>query len=244
MLNSTPQNQVHWLARAPRVLILLAALLCFQTACSVPQKLDPGTVYKRDMRLRVNGQRGTGTLVVPRASKYEIEIEARGKLDLFTLTTCHREVAAEEAWDKGFFKSKKEISTSFIPAMGLEYGNYCPVHFGGYEKSKGRHSWAFLDFETPEATLPASIKCDGRVYQSRGVTVCQSRAGLEQEVIFPVPVRVLPDPACPMVSGLADQVFRFPIVRDHCVYAFKEKTGKRVHRLTTIGYEQILIRED
>jgi hypothetical protein len=235
-------NAIGLFAVALRVIGL--ALVAIALGCtSVPQKLDPKVFYKRDMILDVDGHRGTGTLVVPRRERYRVSVEARGKLDLFTFTTCHRELVRERAWDS--WLKKKKAKVDYVPVPGLEDAPACPVELGGYERIKGRHSWALLDMEDPQTTLPAVVKCNGGVYNSRGVTVCQSRAGLLQEITFPSAVRVSPDAGCELRPSKNNRVFLFDMPRRKCVYLFRERAaGRREHRLTTLGYESILIRED
>ena len=102
-----------------------------------------------------------------------------------------------------------------------------------------------MDFETPEAKLPAVVSCNGSEYNSRGVTVCQSKKGLTQLITFPVEVEVDPPGNCPLrktPGKISGKIFKYKIPRGRCVFAFKEKAGERIHRLTTLGYEDILIR--
>ena len=91
-------------------LIFLIALLF---GCSdLQQRLDPKTIYPRDIRIEVNSVKGVGTLVVPRLSEYKIKAKTAGNLDLFMYSTCHRAEYQEEAWDEGWFKSKNETEWS------------------------------------------------------------------------------------------------------------------------------------
>lgn len=209
-----------------------------------PQKLDPAAFYKRDMRIEVNGHVGDGVLVVPKSAKYKFEIHAKGKLDLFTFTTCHREYTKEKAGESGWFGNSRLVETEYSPVKPMETDEACPVLLGGYEQKRGRHSWAFVDFETDTHKLPAQVTCNGSVYNSRGVTACQSKVGLIQLIIFSVPVVWSKKGKCGELSNPTDKkTFRFRIKKNRCVYEFKEAGGARWHRLTTIGYEKILIRE-
>lgn len=205
----------------------------------MPQGLDENMVYRRDAALKVNGVSADGTFVASRAPKYRIEISTKGNLDLLTITTCHREFSAEKL-RSGFF-GKNRFEYEFIPVEGIEDVGGCPLAIGGYEAEKGRHSWAFVDFETPEATLPARVLCNGTDRQSRGVSICQSREGLLERIAFDVPVEVSPDPGCPLPPSIDKKLFEYPVNKGLCVYAFLARDG-RFHRLTTIGYEGIVIR--
>lgn len=221
--------------------IILALLL---TGCITNQKnLDPDSFYKRDMKIVVNGMSGEGVMVVPKSSSYKIDVEAKGKLDLFTFTTCHREETKEAAWqDKSIFGNKNKVTVQYSPIPGLEDEGSCPLMLGGYEADKGRHSWAFIDFYTGMETLSAKIKCNGKIKTFLGVSTCQSRNGLIQEIAFDEPVEAgNPGGDCSMPKSDDKMSFKYPISEGLCVFAFMSKSGA-VHRLTTLGYSEILIR--
>lgn len=236
--------------------IILIATLLITASCStgVVQKLDSKILYKRDMYVNVDGFEGVGTLVVPDRSSHKFHAKAKGKLDLFTLNTCHREWTKEKAWNVttkkkagpfGLWKKTKiqdkEIKFDFFPTI-LERENSCITELGGYEIKLGQHSWALIDYETPEAKLPAFVSCNGNEYNSRGVSICQAKKGLIQAIRFPVDVITSPDPDCDLPTKTG-KYFEYPIKKGRCVYAFMEKKSPhRVHRLTTFGYEQLLIR--
>lgn len=226
------------------VLGLFAAF--FSSCTSVPQKLDVNAFYKRDMKITVNDYKGEGVLVVPHSEDgYKFEIKAKGKLDLFTFTTCHREISKEEAGQGGIFGDRKKVKLDYIPSHGLETGTLCPVHLGGYERIKGRHSWGYVDFEGPENTLPARVLCNGNQYNARGVSICQAKVGLIQEISFPVDVLYSEDPGCPLQITSSDdkRFFRYTPTVDTCVFVFMDD-DERAHRHTVIGYEHLLIREN
>jgi len=211
----------------------------------VPQKLDPQKSYKRDMDLTVNGHHAEGMLVVPRASKYDFKIIAKGKLDLFTFTTCHREQTKENAGESGWFSDSKKRELSYVPTP-LEAGEIsCPVQLGGYEKKKGRHSWGLVEFEHPSLSMPAKIECNGSVMNATGVSVCQSKAGLLERISFSEKMLTSSKGSCPQLKSNDGKVFQFEIQKGQCVYRFLTMAGKkRYHRLLTFGYEKILIRDN
>lgn len=224
-----------------RLLLLLIALvptvgLAFSSAPR--QDLDPQKVYAHDIQLTVNGIQGQGIMVVPKAESYTISGISRGSADLLTITTCHRDVA--------LYPGKNKFEYIYQPSESLEARGGCPLHIGAYDK-KGQHAWAIVDFEDDEAKLPGFLKCNGYGKTWDGVSICQSRQTLVQFIEFKVPVRTSPSSNCPMPGSVDGKGmrFEFPIVRGECVYAFMEQGGAhRIHRLTTIGYESVLLRED
>lgn len=233
-------------------------LLCFLcVSCSTPivhQELNPNIIYKRDIYLKVNDSEGIGTLVVPRSNKYNYHIKAKGTLDLFTLNTCHREWTKEKAWNvttkKKIFLgwSKKvikdhEMTFTYTP-VAIEQKWSCITELGGYDKVTGQHSWGMIDYETPEAIVPAVVECNGVKTKSNGVALCQAKVGLIQALTFNEEMAVSPSKGCelPKTRGT---YFEFPIKKGRCVYAFM--TAAKPHaisRVTTFGYESVLIRMD
>ena len=205
--------------------------------------INPKKFYRRDMEINVNGIAGKGVVVAPQANTYEIEVKSSGKLDLFTFSTCHREIIKESAGG-GIFGNKKKTKFSYSPVKGLETGQSCVAIFGGYERVKGRHSWGIVDFEGPDANLPAVIRCNGSEYNSRGVAICQSREGLYQEIEFVNEVITSDKAKCKGLTTKDNKKFRYKTQARNCVYRFMEKASGKMHRLTTIGYQEILIREN
>jgi len=215
--------------------------LLFSISCaSQPQKLQTEIFYKRDIQININGKEIDGVGVVPMSNEYKIEIEAKGDLDLFTLSTCHREIANERAWNSGLFPNKRKTKVNFKPTE-IEIEDYCPMMLGGYEITKGRHSWGVVDFKTKEETLDARLICNGVDSNFNGVSICQAKEGLLQRIIFNTEVTVDPDEDCqlPILKG---KIFEFSIKKGLCVYAFKGQ-NKELHRLTTVGYEHIMLRQ-
>lgn len=214
----------------------LAALGLVFLGCATPgQMLNPSLFYKRDMVVSMDGITGDGVLVVPSLKRHAFTVTAKADMALYTFTSCHREVALENM--------PKEVKGFFTPAEGLEDTGSCPVEIGGYDKKGGRHSWAFIDFKTDESTLPATLRCNGELLKTEGVSVCQSRAGLLQRIEFDVEVDS-GNSSCGKLGSASGKSFEFPLVKGQCVYAFRERSGeRRFHRLVTLGYESILLRD-
>ena len=238
-MNKLAYLRNNHLLKAARILKLIWFWsFLFVSCASVSQKLDPNVFYKRDIQISINGKKAIGAVVVPRAESYHFEIKTPGRLDLFTLTTCHREETFEAL-------STKVRSFDFKP-ISIELGQLaCPVHLGGYEKIRGRHSWAFIDFEHPSLLLRAEIKCNGVQRNTSGVSLCQAKVGLIQEIKFKQPVIWPKKLTCIELSSDDEKTFRFKMPRGECTSRFLSKTGKKLwHRFTTLGYEKILIRGD
>ena len=238
---------------------LLLILALSMAGCSslgalseVTQKLDLEKFYQRDMVITVNGVTEEGTMVVPMSEKYDFMVEARGDLDMFIMNTCHKEEKKEKAWNvtktvkSGLFgwgkKSidvKNQASFVYYPNKLLESDGLCAMELRGLEKNPGRHSWAFIDFESPKYTMKATVLCNGREFSANGVSVCQSRVGLKQMVVFTEEVH----PATNTCGFVGDATqYEIGLVKGPCLALFIGKTSKKRFKITTIGYEDILVR--
>jgi hypothetical protein len=220
------------------------ALSLALTSCAslTNQKLDPEVFYKRDMRMKINGVEYRGVAVPPRSEVYDFELETVGDINMLTVTSCHREDVFEEP-TKGWFKANNKFKYSYRPLKGIEDGRGCLLDIGSYERTKGRHSWATVDFVTATETLPATITCDGVVLKTGPVSICQAKAGLTQRIRFDQPMKVSPDKWCEAnmrtENGL---LFEYEIPDGECTFYYGAKDG-RLHRHSTLGYRQIFVRD-
>lgn len=224
-------------------IIILSLFLFLSCITNKNEKAEPSIYYKRDIQMNINGFDFDGTGVVKKSDKYKFKIKAKGNLDLFIMATCHREITSESAWTKKLFVDKKEASFEFIPNE-IEFD--CPLNLLGAEIIKGRHSWGFVDFESNEYILPAINICNGEKINSNGVSVCQSKQGLIEEIRFEVEVFVSPvEQECQTFLSNSGNIFKYNIPENECVYLFVEKQKPhRKHKLSTIGYQDVLLRSE
>ena len=219
----------------PSVLTVLLLSGCVSlTTPEVRQELNPKVYWKRDLKVTINDYESNGTLVVPKAENYTIDIDPPGAKDLVVMKTCHREHEAEKL---GFWKKLE-----FTPMPGIEDTGLCYLEVAVFELREGRHAWALIDFESDTFQLPHRIKCNGSQYNSNGTSVCQSKEGLIQEIIFPEEVVFSDKSKCPPLPISDKKTFRFRMHNRECVYIAKGTSG-RLAKLTLIGYEKLLIRE-
>lgn len=227
------------LTKAARAGALISLLPVLFSCATVPQTLNPALFYKRDMMLSLDGNTGEGVLVAGAAVagvRKNFSVTAKAPMTLYTFITCHREVA--------FSNLPQTVASYFTPVAGLEDQPGCGLSFNGLDEKEGQHSWGYVDFQDPQTVLPHVVKCNGETWNSAGVTVCQSRQGNVQRIEFPVPVVVAAEPQCPKLDAADRQNFEFPLPHGKCIYRFEEISGKRQARVTTFGYESILIRKD
>jgi hypothetical protein len=216
----------------------------FLAACSnTDQNIDIKNYYRKDMTVKINGKKATGMVVAEPAPSYKIEIKAKGKLDLLTITSCHREVIKEHAGEGGLFGNRKKAKYEYIPVQGIETRYPCPLYIIGYEEQKQRHSFGLIQFESSEYTLIANVICNGKLTHATGASVCQSKAGLIQEIKFINSVNTSFDKDCAIPIPQDNKRFVFEIPEGECAYVFEDKSSGELHHLTTYGYNKILIRK-
>jgi len=187
-----------------------------------------------------------GAGVLPYLDEYHLTINTHAKLDFFAMTTCHEETTTESP-DKGIFKKNGIVHIKYIPTM--ERGKACPLYISAYNR-KQKHAWGVATFEDPRYKLNAKVYCNGSVNEYNGVSICQSRKGLLQKIEFNEPVKLV-NPVdgaaerhshCPSLGKDYQTSYEFKIPDRECFYGFIGKNSKQIHKLMTIGYEDIIVR--
>jgi hypothetical protein len=224
--------------------LLWGALALLISCVTTPPSQDfkASTAFKYDMEIKVNGFKGVGVLVLPQAAQYEMEISSKSDIDLLTIRSCHRSHEYEKAWkDNGAFKGKDFAKVTLNLDNPIEK-EYCVLDLGAWNKT-GRHSFGFIDFYNPKLKLVAKSNCNGYTSNQTGVSICQAFIGTLQEISLPnKSVMRASTPDCEF--ALPDsKTFRYEIKKGVCVYLIKDLTTKEFHRLTTIGYDKIILKE-
>lgn len=241
---------------------------------SAPQRLDPAIYYKQDIcvtyetgeiekakkffkRYKTGRYRRTknkkktvsfcGVGVLPFMDTYKMRVDSHGALNFFALTSCHEENTSENP-DSGWFKKKGRVSFTYSPT--LEQGKACPLYISAYNK-KQKHGWAILAFEHKRYQLPMKYFCNGYELDTLGVSICQSREGLIQKVVFEEEVKPLKPvngaadrkADCPVIAPKDATEYTFKLPPRDCIYGFIGKTSKKIHKMYSVGYEEIIVRE-
>jgi len=259
------------------VIVIIAIMLA---GCGLlptePQRLNPAVYYKQDLQItyetgkvdevkiksflkRFKGfkYRKTekvketvtfeGVGVLPYLDSYDMTVQAPGKLNFFALTSCHEETTSENP-DAGWFKKDGKIGFKYTPT--IERGKACPLYVSAYNRHQ-RHAWAVIAFEDPRYQLPATYFCNGFEVEFGGVSICQTREGLLQKVVFEEEVKPLAPvngaadrkASCPVIAPGDAKEYEFLMPPRDCIYGFIGKQSKKIHQMYTIGYEDIIVRE-
>lgn len=178
-----------------------------------------------------------GMAAVPHADKYVIQVTTPDAPDLVVITTCHREVTLP--------KQRDRFEYIFYPNL-IESRGYCPIFISAYS-AKTWLTQGFIDIQDPLTDVPASLSCNGEFSKSTGVSVCQSRIGLMEEISFDREMVVGHSAKCqdpiPRLSGGGNSgyVWDFTMSEGNCVWKFFDKKDPtKTHRLNSFGYNQFL----
>lgn len=220
-------------------LIFFLSALLFIGCATVSEKLDPKVFYKRDIGIIYNKQTFSGVASLPYANNYNLKFTSTGKMDLITIASCHGEKVDEKAGKSGFFIEGETYEYFHNP---IKEDKVCDLDVGVYEAILGRHGWAHIVFGSPRYILAASLYCNGAAVGSSGVSICQSKSGLYQQIKFSEPVKVGFTSPCPKLESKDDMLFEFPISSKECDYYFGTKDG-RYHRMVTVGYDSVPLRK-
>lgn len=224
-------------------IILIFVMIFLSESCSTIQtNMDATKKYKQDLYIENKEFSGVGMLVLPKKDLYSIIFESDGKMDAFFFRTCSREIFIEDA-RRGL--NRKQVQVNYRPNE-IEATTTCPAHVQAVSQDGG-YSVGFVDFENGIDTVKARLMCGEHIQSVNGASVCQGRVGLIQKIDFDEEMVVSPYMGCENIKSengtWQGKGFIINIERDYCSFVFMQKKGEhKTHRLTTYGYEDILIR--
>lgn len=231
---SLPGDKSPWgsLARVAGAVIFL--LLGCQ---SIQQPTEKGPLYTHRASMQITiGNRTFDGMAVSTLVPMDISIVSQAALDLLRITTCHRDFTVEKV-DKGWFGgSGHKYVFKYIPT-DTEKASVCPMYIQAISKDLVT-DWGYIAFLTDEK-LGAQMDCNGAGARFDGVSVCQTKAGLDQVIRFDRPVIFAADPACQITQRTPKEY----VVRGSQGFCYAEFTDKTVwHRLILLGYDSVLVR--
>lgn len=209
--------------------------------CSSTQQLTVETpLYKNraSMKITVDGITYDGMAVGKLDGPKKIQLISQAALDLLRITTCHRDFSVEKV-DKGWFGGSGHLYTYEYHPTDVEKSKVCPMYIQAFSKDRVT-DWGFIAFRTDE-TIPAEMQCNGWWWKSDGISVCQTKAGLDQKIKFDRDVLYEAEPSC-SITAKSKREF---VVRGSMGFCYAEfSDGKEWHRLILLGYDSVLIRGD
>lgn len=212
-------------------MLLTMLFMLPQLACAATTNLKEGVIYQKELEFTINGTKAKGVFVAPKQASYKMVFTFSSEAAVVKLTTCHREET---------FRNVKSVNYEYKPQRNLEDSGSCLFEVASFNTS-GQDSWGLIDFQTDDEQMYANQGCNGQSWLAKGVSLCQSKSGLTQTITFQKPVRVTYPERCPKMTTTDQQNFYYEIAQDRCVYLFSAGP-KDLHRLTTFGYQDVLLK--
>jgi len=197
-------------------------------SCQTPTA-DPSKIYRRNMELKINDIDYLGTAVVEPGNGFRVKAKFESSIEKLKLNTCHRYFVEKKVGKKWSYEYKKN--------KGIEDKGVCIMDIGAFS-SKGNY-FGLVEFRNDiDVNLVADLSCNGSLTHPMGVSVCQSQAGLRQQIRFSSAAKVYGQDECDKPFTTDGKTFNYDINRGSCVFIFK--IGKRFHRHRTFGYDDEL----
>lgn len=215
-------------------LIILTALVL--TSCTSLKPLFNGYVpmdltNRASMPFISEGKTYNGTGVLQRKSSQDILFVLPKNTLKVMLTTCSREE---------FFPypdTTRPLKFTYVPVMYLENWDSCMLRATAIT-DKGEIFNSLIDFTSGEE-LEAEVACNGKPEKIKGVSLCQTRKDLIQNIEFKEETVFVAGENCPEpTKGYISTSYDLKIKAGFCTYQFINR-DKKVFRLTTYGYETI-----
>lgn len=200
---------------------------------------DPKKFYRRDMKVLVDGVEYQGYGTLPHKDSLTIEVRVKHDMDRFSATNCHKQIVEEKVDGTNMFSKTAKYKFVYERKTAIEKQDPCVLTLVA-SADGNEHSWAFFDFQDGVHLLKAHIQCDGWQSDSNGVSVCQSKAGLVQQISFDE--EVLTDDESLKLPTHDNKTFMFEMPHGLNVFIFCNQRAV-CHRLTTLGYDEAWLRE-
>lgn len=198
----------------------------------------PLYTYRADILLTLEGKTFDGLAATKLTGPLDIKIESKVKLDRLQITSCARQDVFE-AVDKTWYGGVGHAMIYHYVPIRAEFAGACPLYIEAFDKS-GLAAWGLVGFRSDE-TMQAHIDCNGKGVTYAGYSVCQTKNGLEQALVFQDPVDDFEiEPICNGVTA-DNKTFTFHPGLGVCRASFYRKG--EWHTLNMIGYDQVLVRE-
>lgn len=245
-----------------RTLGLLAFALSLSACAAFPKMFDtlfgttrePATetplyTYRADLLITVDGKTFDGVGVTLAQDETYLQISSLINLDRVEIETCSRQDVCQNgkncassfySVETGWFGSPgKRMIYHYVP-NAIEKQGKCPIYVKVFDK-QALAAWGFVAFRNGvEENLSAHFACNGIGWTFAGHSMCQTKAGLIQEISFEQDIDDFDvDESC-NVTKVDNRNFRLRPDRGLCTGMFHSK-GK-YHALELIAYKTVLVR--
>ncbi len=197
----------------------------------------PGDLYnyRAELMITVDGVTFEGMAVTKSLPQTIVHVQSNFPLDRIQFTSCGRQNVVRD-FRNNWFSKTQTYDYDYTPDT-METAGKCILYIEAFSKN-ALASWGMVAFRTDE-NLPAAMQCNGETLPKAGWSVCQTKAGLDQSIIFKAPIKKFrSDPGCHMTK-VDDEHFNLRPDLGWCAATFYD--GKDWHRLTLLGYKRVLV---
>lgn len=193
--------------------------------------------YKADLQITIGGSTFDGMAVTKLSGPIQFSLVSKARLDLLTISSCHRHVTFEKI-DKNWFGGVGKKFTYTYSPTSRELEGLCPLYIQAFDRN-GVTAWGYIAFRSKE-NLPTKTDCNGTTWSFSGFTVCQSKAGFIQVERFAEPIKyVEADPSCKL-KQISETEFELRPELGFCHVTYSN--GTEFHRSTFLGYDSAFVR--
>jgi hypothetical protein len=244
-----------------RHLGLLAFALSLSACAAFPKMIDtlfgttrePATetplyTYRSDLVLGVNSKTFDGVAVTAAQDALYIDVTSVINLDRVEFESCARQDVCQNGkncssnfyrMDTGWFGKPGQHMIYYYQPNEVERKGSCPIYIRVFDK-QALAAWGFLAFRAEDETLQAHFSCNGFMWKYAGHSVCQTKAGLIQQISFDEDIEESSvDESC-HITRLNARAFELRPDRGLCTGKFY--ANGKWHGLDLIAYAQVLVR--
>jgi hypothetical protein len=203
------------------------------------QKFD---FYRAEMLISIGDRSYRGLAITPLPkpnTQLQVTIQSPITLDRLEISTCSRHVVMREVDKQGgwFGRSSSSYSMTYTydPTPTELEGN-CPIHFEAFSKDVQK-AWGMLFFRDDQA-LPSEMDCNGQHWSFSGLSICQTKAGMEERMTFAVPVTFAATDNC-IITTTDKLNYLVRSTGGFCKATFSD--GTKFNDLVLLGYNQVVI---
>lgn len=221
--------------------VISALLMSALSGCaSVKSAMnDSYTSYRAEMFFAIGTRSYRGLALAPPAASTTVTLTSPIPLDRLEISSCgrhevYREVDKRSGWF-GKTSSGYEMAYTYKPTE-QEATGMCPLMFQAFSK-EAQKAWGMLFFKSDQG-LSSVMYCNGVKWEFSGLSVCQTKAGLEQMLKFEVPVKYEASPEC-SIATTDNKTFMVRSRNEFCKASFSD--GHLFQDMVLLGYKQVVI---
>lgn len=231
-------------------MVCIAVAFILSSCASVqPQKIARGPLYSYRAELSITlGDRQFDGLAVTKLMPVDIGIKSLVSMDRIQVTSCARQNICENGGfcdpqfsiDRDWWTGSGKSATYHYEPNEAESKGVCPLYIEVYSKAD-LTDWGMVAFRTDE-TLPAKLACNGSGISFAGLSICQTKNGLDQSIKFDRVIKgFASEPGCHMTQDQVDATkFWLRPEMGFCKAVFSD--GVNEHRLLLLGFDSVLLR--